>query len=162
MTYLKIWRNNLHLSKMSVFHSSACHRYLCTDNDITRFISIRDSEPVLWYFNIDIILSNQINRMINDIICTSTCSEELKRDAKMWLMKPNLTFPFANTGSSNTIEIKYQYLFDLYVVVELLTSYLISFWYLPYINVIIHLNLFRAVFAWFPFFYLYFLYQGID
>ena len=44
--------------------------------------------------------------MINDIICTSTCSEELKRDAKMWLMKPNLTFPFANTGSSNTIEIK--------------------------------------------------------
>ena len=118
--------------------------------------------PVLWYFNIDIILSNQINRMINDIICTSTCSEELKRDAKMWLMKPNLTFPFANTGSSNTIEIKYQYLFDLYVVVELLTSYLISFWYLPYINVIIHLNLFRAVFAWFPFFYLYFLYQGID
>ena len=85
--------------------------------------------------------------MINDIICTSTCSEELKRDAKMWLMKPNLTFPFANTGSSNTIEIKYQYLFDLYVVVELLTSCLISFWYLPYINVIIHLNLFRAVFA---------------
>ena len=85
--------------------------------------------------------------MINDIICTSTCSEELKRDAKMWLTKPNLTFPFANTGSSNTIEIKYQYLFDLYVVVELLTSYLISFWYLPYINVIIHLNLFRAVFA---------------
>ena len=61
--------------------------------------------------------------MINDIICTSMCSEELKRDAKMWLMKPNLTFPFANTGSSNTIEIKNQYLLDLYAVVEIQTLY---------------------------------------
>ena len=61
--------------------------------------------------------------MINDIICTSTCSEELKRDAKMWLMKPNLTFPFANTGSSNTIEIKYQYLLDLYAVVKIQSFY---------------------------------------
>ena len=50
--------------------------------------------------------------MINDNICTSTCSKELKRAAKMWLMKPNLTFPFANTGSSDAIEIKYQYLLD--------------------------------------------------
>ena len=76
------------------------------------------------YFDIDIILGNQMNSMINDIICTSTCSEELKRDAKMWLMKPNLTFPFANTGSSNTIEInKNQYLLDLYVVVEIQTLY---------------------------------------
>ena len=41
----------------------------------------------------------------------------------MWLMKPNLTFPFANTGSSNTIEIKYQYLLDLYAVVEIQTLY---------------------------------------